>query len=139
MAGRTETTDALAASARDVPQHMPAWRQGLIAGGSLLGALAASSCCILPLLLFSVGVGGAWIGNLTALAPYQPIFIAITLGFLAAGFYLVYLRPKRTCAAGEACARPVQNRVTKTSLWVATVLVAAALAFPYVGPTLLGV
>ena len=23
---------------------------------------------------------GAWIGNLTALAPYQPIFVAITLG-----------------------------------------------------------
>lgn len=107
--------------------------------GGLLGALAASSCCILPLVLFSVGIGGAWIGNLTALAPYQPIFVAITLGFLAAGFYLVYLRPKRACAASEACARPVQNRVVKTSLWVATVLVAAALAFPYVAPTLLGI
>jgi mercuric ion transport protein len=31
----------------------------------LLGALAASSCCILPLVLFSLGVSGAWIGNFT--------------------------------------------------------------------------
>jgi mercuric ion transport protein len=111
--------------------------QRLAAVGGILGALAASSCCILPLALFSLGIGGAWIGNLTALAPYQPIFIAITLGFLAAGVYLVYLRPKRACAADEACARPLPSRMVKMSLWVASALVAAALAFPYLTPILL--
>src|SRR6476646_6021649 len=30
-------------------------RQGLMAAGGLLGALAASSCCILPLVLFGLG------------------------------------------------------------------------------------
>ncbi len=65
----------------------------LLATGGVLGALAASSCCIVPLVLFTLGVGGAWIGNLTALAPYQPLFAALTLGFLGAGFYLVYRRP----------------------------------------------
>lgn len=138
MASRIETTDALAATPRDNPQRRTEQRQGLIAAGGLLGAVAASSCCILPLVLFSVGLGGAWIGNLTALAPYQPIFIAITLALLAGGFYLVYLRPRRACAADEACARPLPNRIVKTSLWIATVLIAAALAFPYVAPTLLG-
>ena len=49
-------------------------RVGLAAAGGILGALAASSGCILPLALFAFGVSGAWIGNLTALAPYQPIF-----------------------------------------------------------------
>lgn len=48
-------------------------RQNWVAAGGVLGAIAASSCCVLPLVLFSVGIGGAWIGNLTALAPYQPI------------------------------------------------------------------
>src|SRR5712691_2561510 len=57
-------------------------RQSLMAAGGLLGALAASSCCILPLVLFGRGVSGAWIGNFTRLAPYQPYFIAATLGFL---------------------------------------------------------
>jgi len=114
-------------------------RQGWIAAGGLLGALAASSCCLLPLALFSLGIGGAWIGNLTALTPYQPYFVAATLGCLGAGFYLVYLRPRRACAAGGACARPLPGRVVKTSLWVATVLVAASLAFPYAAPGLLGV
>src|SRR5260221_7710285 len=47
-------------------------RQYLVAAGGLLGAVAASSCCIVPLILFGLGVSGAWIGNLTRLAPYQP-------------------------------------------------------------------
>jgi len=121
-----------------VPAAAPR-RHGWIAAGGLLGALAASSCCLLPLALFSLGIGGAWIGNLTALTPYQPYFAAATLGFLGAGFYLVYLRPRRACAVGGPCARPLPGRIVKTSLWVATVLVAASLAFPYVAPGLLGV
>ena len=40
-------------------------KKSLFASGGLLGALAMSSCCILPLTLFSLGVTGAWIGNLT--------------------------------------------------------------------------
>src|SRR5260370_5985166 len=65
-------------------------RQSLMAAGGLLGALAASSCCILPLALFGLGVSGAWIGNFTRLAPYQPWFIAATLAFLGYGYWLGY-------------------------------------------------
>src|SRR6266851_5223734 len=57
----------------------------LLAAGGVLGALAASSCCIVPLVLFSLGVSGAWIGNLTRLAPYQPYFIAATAACLGYG------------------------------------------------------
>ena len=57
----------------------------LTAIGGILGAIAASSCCIAPLVLFSLGISGAWIGNLTALAPYQPYFIAATLACLGYG------------------------------------------------------
>ncbi len=112
-------------------------RQGLMAVGGVLGALAASSCCIVPLGLFSVGATGAWIGNLTALAPYQPVFVVVTLGFLAAGFWMVYGKPKAACAEGASCARPPSDRLVKVALWSATVLVGAALAFPYVAPRLL--
>jgi mercuric ion transport protein len=83
--------------------------QALIAAGGLLGALAASSCCILPLVLFSLGISGAWIGNFTQLAPYQPYFIATTLAFLGAGYWLVHRASKRACAEAEACARPLPN------------------------------
>ena len=113
-------------------------KKTIFASGSVLGALAMSSCCILPLVLFSLGVTGAWIGNLTALYPYKPIFFAITAVFLAGGFYKIYRKPKASaCEAGSYCAAPISDRINKITLWSATILVAAAMAFPYVAPALL--
>ena len=111
--------------------------QRLTALGSLLAALAASSCCILPLVLFSLGVSGAWIGHLTRLAPYQPYFITATGVFLGYGYWLVYRPSKPACAEGEACVRPLPDRLVKTGLVVATLLVLAALAFDFLAPLFL--
>jgi mercuric ion transport protein len=104
-----------------------------IAAGGLLGALAASTCCIVPLILFSLGVSGAWIGNLTALEPYKPIFIVITLGFLGCGYWMIYRKPK-ACAEGETCARPLPNRLVKTALWASTFLIVIALFWNWIAP-----
>jgi mercuric ion transport protein len=112
-------------------------RQSLTAAGGLLGALAASSCCILPLVLFGLGISGAWIGNFTRLAVYQPYFIAATLAFLGYGYWLVYRSSTRACTDGEACARPLPNRIVKTSLILATILVVAALGLDFVAPLFL--
>ena len=109
----------------------------LIAAGGVLGALAATSCCILPLVLFGLGVSGAWIGNFTQLAPYQPYFIAATLALLGTGYWLVYRSSKMACADGAACARPLPNRLVVAGLIAATVLVAAALGFDFLAPVFL--
>ena len=121
----------------DIAPMSETGRQRLVALGGVLGALAASSCCIIPLILFSLGIGGAWIGNLTALAPYKPYFVAGTTGVLGYGFYLVYWKPWRACVDDAACARPAPSRLVQFALWIATVLVAAAFAFDYVAPLLL--
>lgn len=111
--------------------------QTLIAAGGVLGAFAAASCCILPVALFSLGVSGAWIANFTQLAPYQPYFLAATLLFLGTGYWLVHRASRRACAEGDACARPLPNRLVKIALIVATVLVVAAIGFDLLAPMLL--
>ena len=112
-----------------------------IAAGGIMGALAASTCCIVPLVLFSLGVSGAWVGKLTALEPYKPIFIIVTLGFLGYGYWLVYRSPK-TCADGDACARPLPNRLVKSAFYTSTALILIALFWnwiaPIVAPIMLG-
>lgn len=118
-------------------ERTEAGRQRLVALGGILGAIAASSCCVIPLILFSLGIGGAWIGNLTALAPYKPFFVAGTAGLLGYGFYLVYWKPRRACADDAACARSIPSRLIQLALWIATVLVVAAFAFDYIAPLLL--
>ncbi|MBL6613640.1 MAG: mercury transporter MerT [Reyranella sp.] len=138
VASRSGTADT-APVTTDLAQseRTDAGRQRLVAVGGILGALAASSCCVIPLILFSLGIGGAWIGNLTALAPYKPLFVAGTAGLLGYGFYLVYWKPRRACADGAACARSIPSRLVQIALWIATVLVIAAFAFDYVAPLLL--
>jgi len=111
--------------------------QKFVAAGGILGAIAASSCCIAPLVLFSIGISGAWIGNLTALAPYQPYFIAATLACLGYGYWLVYRPSKVACAEGSACARPLPNRFVMFGLILATFLVAGALGFDLLAPLIL--
>lgn len=107
-------------------------RQGLVATSGIFGALAASACCLLPLGLTLAGVSGAWMANLRALAPYQPIFIAFTAAMLGYGFYLVYWKPKRAYAEGMARDRPlVPARAVRAALWIATVIVTLSLTFAY--------
>ncbi len=116
--------------------HQKGALTGILAVGGLLGALAASSCCILPLVLFSLGISGAWIGNLTALSQYHGIFVAATLCLLGAAYWQVY-RKKRgesCCVADSYCASPSSGRVMKVVLWGATLLITTALLFPYLTP-----
>src|SRR6266851_1002406 len=115
----------------DNPGENPPRGQAMLVGAGIVAALAASSCCILPLVLFGIGVSGAWIANLTRLAPYQPYFIAATLACLGGGYWLVYRSATRACAEGEACTRPLPNRIVKIGLVFSTTLGIAALAVDY--------
>jgi len=104
----------------------------LLSVGSILAALGASACCVLPFALFVAGVGGAWVGNLTALAPYQPLFVGLAVACLGGGYYAVYRRSKTAdCAEDSYCARPSSSRIAKIGLWAATVLIVIAVGFPY--------
>jgi mercuric ion transport protein len=105
--------------------------QALAAGGLVVGLLA-SSCCLLPLLLLSIGISGAWIAQLTALAPYQPIFLAVAVIALGLGFWRAYRR--QDCAVGSACERPGVPRTTKVLLWLGVVAVLAAVSVDAIGP-----
>jgi mercuric ion transport protein len=129
----------LASMAINQQSHKAGLQRGqrLMAAGGLLAALAAATCCILPLVLFGLGVSGAWIGTFTQLAPYQPFFIAATIACLGYGYWLIYRSSKVACAEGEACARPLSSWLVRLGLIVATILVAAAIGFDFLAPLLL--
>lgn len=110
--------------------------KSIVSVGSILAAIGTASCCVIPFTLATLGISGAWIGNLTALAPYQSYFLGLAALLLAAGFFLVYRKPRAACAEGTYCARPASDRITKIALWSAAILVVLAVAFPYAGPRL---
>ena len=95
-----------------------------------LAAIGASACCIGPLLLLSLGISGAWIGNLTAMEPYSPYFSAATLIILVVVFRQLYLVPQR-CEAGAVCANPNVLKNQRIIFWIVTVVLIAMVTFPY--------
>jgi mercuric ion transport protein len=101
-------------------------KEGLLAGGGLLAALAASTCCVLPLSLGAAGLGGAWLSTLAALAPYQTAFQLLAIALLGAGFWLIYARPARAASAG-ACATAPTHRTTKALLWTGAMMMTLVL------------
>lgn len=109
-------------------------RERFWATGGAFGALLASSCCIAPLVLVTLGISGAWIGNLTALEPYKWAFIAAAAVFLGLGFRHVYFRKAVPCEDGTYCARHDANLIVKSALWLATVLVAASATVDWWAP-----
>lgn len=106
----------------------------LLSVGGILAALGAATCCVVPFALFLAGVSGAWIGNLTALKAYQPLFIGLAVACLGGGYYALYRKPKTAdCVEGSYCASPSSRRTAKVGLWFATLLIIIALGFPHIG------
>lgn len=129
---------------KEMTDHTPATtdqhedRSGWLAtGAGVIGALAMTSCCILPLVLVSLGVTGVFIGQLTALYAYKWVTLSFAAAALAYGFWKAY-RPVPTdaCADGT-CARPIDRGMMRGLLWGALLVVLLALAFPALSPFLL--
>ena len=67
--------------------------------GGVIAAIGAGLCCAGPFVLLLLGVSGSWIGNLTLLEPYRPIFILLVLALFGFAGWKVY-RPVEDCEPG---------------------------------------
>ncbi|MFT6445820.1 MAG: mercuric ion transport protein [Sulfitobacter pontiacus] len=103
----------------------------------VLGALAMTSCCILPLVLVSFGVTGMFIAQLGALYAYKWYTFTLSAAFLGYGFYKAYKPVSPDACADGTCARPINRKVMRTTLWAAAAIVAVAMVFPYITPFIL--
>ena len=113
--------------------------QGLSKGSliaTIIAGITASACCIGPFVLLTLGISGSWISNFSALEPFRPIFIGITVIFLGLAYRKLYLLPK-ACDVDTPCANPSYLRKQRMIFWIVTILVIAIIAFTWYGPLLL--
>ncbi|HEX4928829.1 MAG TPA: mercuric transporter MerT family protein [Burkholderiales bacterium] len=115
--------------------YRPAPESTSIAAGAA-SALGASTCCVLPFALVSMGLGGAWIARLRALERFQWIFIALAVVAFGYAFYRLYLRPA-PCGPNLACT-PATRRHQRIAFWVTLISAKAVLLAPFYVPYLLG-
>ncbi|MFN8006777.1 MAG: mercuric transporter MerT family protein [Terriglobia bacterium] len=121
--GRQPTTQ-LATKSLEKPN-----RAGLFMASSVVAAVLASFCCILP--IFFALTGFTIMGASTAFAEWRPYLLMLTFGMLGLGFYFAYRPAKGECEPGGVCERPIPKRSGRLMLWLATAAVIAFAAFPY--------
>jgi mercuric ion transport protein len=93
-------------------------------------AIGASLYCVVPLVLFSLGISGAWLASLTALEPYRPWFAISALAALVFAGWRLY-GPASRCADDRVCADPRVLRRRRRALWMAVAVIVPLLLFPY--------
>ena len=108
--------------------------KGSLVAGALAG-IGASVCCVGPLALLTFGVGGVWIGNLTAMEPMRPLFVGVAVLFVAQAFRRLYLVPQ-VCEPGTPCADPRTLKRQRLVFWLVVVALVSLLAVPWAAPLL---
>ncbi len=110
------------------------FKNSLAAG--VLAAIGASVCCVVPLVLLMMGIGGAWIASLTALEPLRPWFIAATVLFLGLAFRRLYFQ-QPVCEPGTACSQSSVLEHQRLIFWVVALVLLALLSVPWLAPLFL--
>jgi mercuric ion transport protein len=88
------------------------------------------------LVLLALGIGGTWIGNLTALEPYRPIFIGIAVLAFGLAYRRLY-QVQATCAPGTVCGTPVVAQGQRAIFWMVVISALCLLLVPVVAPSFL--
>jgi copper chaperone CopZ len=104
-------------------------RRSFIFGGSLIAAVAASLCCILPVLATVTGAGAIAAG--AVFDRWRPYLLGLTGLLLAGGFFLAWRDHKKACAPGSLCATKPMGRWNGIALGILATSVVALAAFPY--------
>lgn len=115
---------------RPVPPDAPTTvRLGLTA--AVLTGVLASLCCLGPLLLVVLGIGGAWVADLTAFDPIRPWLTGATVTLLGLAHYRYWSRRRALACDCQ------KTRRQATWLWLASGAVVLLLAAPYILPDLI--
>ena len=97
--------------------------------GGVLAAIGATACCFGPLLVVTLGFGGAWAARMKSLEALQPIFIVLTVAFMGFAFHRLFIRPKQ-CAPGESCELPQVLKRQRIAFWIVAVAILFMATFP---------
>lgn len=84
-------------------------------------------------MLLALGIGGSWVGSLTAMEPYRPIFIGLTLLLLGLAFRKLYLVPQ-VYMPGTLCVDPSAIKRQWLVFWIVALLLLGLLAVLWLAP-----
>ena len=130
MSTEQETLEKTLPFDEEIIENTPASWLGI---GAVLAAIGASACCVGPLLLLSLGIGGAWMSTLTSMETIRPFFLILMLIFIGLGFRKLYFVPD-SCKEGAVCASPNVKHRQRLIFWIGSGFLLLLVSFPWYAP-----
>jgi mercuric ion transport protein len=91
--------------------------------GGLVAAFGVASCCGLPFMLATAGLGTAWLGGFALLAAPHRLFLLTAATVCLGGASILLWRQRTTgCVPGAVCTRPAIRGATSVGLLVSMAL-----------------
>jgi mercuric ion transport protein len=117
----------------DAPDDRPTRGVGavMLTTAGLAAAFGVASCCGLPFLLATAGLGTAWLGGFALMAaPHRTFLLAAATACLVGAATLLWQQRKvAVCAPGAICSRPAIRGATLVGLLVGLVLLYLGYAY----------
>lgn len=103
----------------------------LLTLAGLGSAFAVASCCALPILFATAGLGAAWLGGVAEIAaPFRVPLLAISAASLAGGGIELWRQRKSGyCSPGAVCTRPAVRGTIALGLLLGLVLIYLGYAY----------
>ena len=108
-------------------------KESLATSGAIAASFLIGSCCIMPTLFLVFGVSVGALGVLSALEPFQPIFIVV--GFVAlsyAGLKIFRRSPASECDSESCDPQSPNPRLLRRLFPVAVLFFVTAISYPYI-------
>lgn len=93
--------------------------------GGVAAAFGVASCCALPILLTTAGLGAGWLGGIALVAsPYRTLLLCLSALFLIGGAIMLWRQQRvaMTCESEGVCAPPAARAVLLIGLLLGVTL-----------------
>lgn len=97
----------------------------LLTVGGIAAAFGVASCCALPILLTTAGLGAGWLGGIAlAASPNRTLLLCLSALFLIGGAILLWRQQRMamTCGPGDVCTPPAVRAILLIGLLVGAIL-----------------
>ena len=130
------TSDDATKNATDAIPNASKWLAGVgaVAG---IGAVIASSCCVIPLGLAAIGAGAGVFGGLEAFIAWRVPMLSVSALAIVGGWSAWWIKRPVACGVGTDCASPERSRSTLALLLAASIIVLAAASWSQIDPMLM--
>jgi mercuric ion transport protein len=108
-------------------------KESLATGGAIAASFLIGSCCVVPTLFLVFGVSVGTLGVLSALEPFQPIFIVVGFAALSYAGLRIFRDSAGPECDSESCEPQARNRrLLRRVFPVAVLFFVMAISYPYV-------